>query len=464
MRRLKNTKRLISFVLAFVMVCSFIPITAIAAEFTAQTFSVVSWHNSVFSEADGTKYIHCQYDQNDGLEYGIFLPESESCIKLVKAGKTESDAVNIGNTDQSVFVNNTGGYCYIRYSQYWMNLLGVGDIGLPADGDYIIVEGSFTKSDSGNTITVPKTYIKLTASGDNLIASSTAEQPEELKDRPAAVQAGHMTEGQGSINANSCLFFTVTGSAIPAGNYKAVSESVIKIIRGDQEYDAAVQGRGEVLKSDGSSAYLDLGGLENEWYLSPYVVAGDILVVEGDFTDGTNTVHIDKSVIIIDENRTNVTFATSLPSPAIQAGHMTEGQGSINANSCLFFTVTGSAIPAGSYKAVSESVIKIIRGGQEYNAAVQGRGEVLKSTNDGTYLDLGGLNNEWFLSPYVVAGDILVVEGNFSNGTDIVTIDRSVIIIDENRANATFATSLPSPAIQAGHMTEEQGSINAKVV
>ena len=220
MRRLKNTKRLISFVLAFVMVCSFIPITAIAAEFTAQTFSVVSWHNSVFSEADGTKYIHCQYDQNDGLEYGIFLPESESCIKLVKAGKTESDAVNIGNTDQSVFVNNTGGYCYIRYSQYWMNLLGVGDIGLPADGDYIIVEGSFTKSDSGNTITVPKTYIKLTASGDNLIASSTAEQPEELKDRPAAVQAGHMTEGQGSINANSCLFVTVTGSAIPAGNYQ----------------------------------------------------------------------------------------------------------------------------------------------------------------------------------------------------------------------------------------------------
>ena len=454
MRRLKNTKRLISFVLAFVMVCSFIPITAIAAEFTAQTFSVVSWHNSVFSEADGTKYIHCQYDQNDGLEYGIFLPESESCIKLVKAGKTESDAVNIGNTDQSVFVNNTGGYCYIRYSQYWMNLLGVGDIGLPADGDYIIVEGSFTKSDSGNTITVPKTYIKLTASGDNLIASSTAEQPEELKDRPAAVQAGHMTEGQGSINANSCLFFTVTGSAIPAGNYKAVSESVIKIVRGNQEYDAAVQGRGEVLKSDGSSAYLDLGGLANEWFLSPYVVAGDILVVEGDFTDGTNTVHIDKSVIIIDENRTNVTFATSLPSPAIQAGHMTEGQGSINANSCLFFTVTGSAIPEGSYKAASESVIKIVRGEQEYNAAVQGRGTVLQSSSSGTYLELGVNGSEWYMSPAAQAGDILVVEGDFTDGTNTVHIDQSVIIIDENRANVTFATEIPTEPdiIEAGTM------------
>ena len=55
MRKSKNTKRLISFALAFVMVCSFIPLTAFATDFVASTFSVVSWRSTVETDGDSTK-------------------------------------------------------------------------------------------------------------------------------------------------------------------------------------------------------------------------------------------------------------------------------------------------------------------------------------------------------------------------------------------------------------------------
>ena len=453
----KSMKRLISFALAFVMVCSFIPLTAFATDFVASTFSVVSWRSTVETDGDSTKNIWCQFDSANGFGWGAFQPESAACIKLVKAGKTESDAVSIGIQGQNAFINEGDGYARVRYSQYWMNLMNVGGYGLPADGDYIIVEGKFISGE--NTITVPKTYIKLTASGDSLDASSTAEQPEELKDQPAAVRAGHMSEGQGSINANSCLFFTVTGSAIPAGNYKAVSESVIKIIRGDQEYDAAVQGRGEVLKSDGSSAYLDLGGLNNEWFLSPYVVSGDILVVDGDFTDGTSTVHIDRSVIIIDENRANATFATEIPTEPdiIEAGTMKlDSEHAVLNNGGFYFTMDANELPYTEdwntrYSPVNANVIKLVRGGESTSVGIPERTILVKYGENAYYLDGG---NGWFMNGAPLkAGDMLIVEGQFTNGTVTFHVSKSVIIVAAD-GRPTFATEIPTEPdiIEAGTM------------
>ena len=448
MSKSKNMKRLISFALAFAMVLSLIPFSAFAADFVGSTFQTVSWRNTVEIDEDGTRNIWCQFDAETGFGWGAFQPETTACIKLVKAGKTESDAVNIGIQGQNAFINEGGIYCRIRYSQYWMNLMNVGGVGLPADGDYIIVEGKFLSGD--NAITVPKTYIKLTASGDSMVTSSTAEQPEELKNQPSAVQAGHMTEGQGSINANSCLFFTVTGSAIPAGNYKAVSESVIKIIRGDQEYNAAVQGRGAVLQSDGSSTYLELGGLEKEWFLAPYVVAGDILVVEGNFTDGTNTVHIDKSVIIIDENRTNVTFATEVPT-TIPSGTLSSHANGMNYGDGIYFTMAETTAPSNEdwsalYLPVNAACVQVIRNGETFNVGNTAAGTIVKVSNDMYYLK----TQAWMNSKApIVPGDIVVLQGQFvqDKGNAVIKVEKTYISVNWD-GTLTYSTEQPEAPVK----------------
>ena len=477
MSKPKNMKRLISFALAFVMVCSFIPLTAFATDFVASTFSVVSWRSTVVTDGDSTKNIWCQFDSANGFGWGAFQPESAACIKLVKAGKTEADAVNIGYQGGNAFINEGDGYARVRYSQYWMNLMNVGGHGLPADGDYIIVEGKFKNGD--NTITVPKTYIKLTASGDSLIASSTAEQPEELKEKP--IEVGSLDGDSSHTTQDGEFIWTISdGTAVTDTwvNYFADSDDCVQLLKANTTTPVSIGVMDTSMTSD--SIILNRGGntyciRHTQWFMNcsgnsettPLDV-GDTLIVGGNFTSSNGTkIHITTTYIQKNEDGT-FTFSTTAPSPAtIEVGTMkvNSEKAALN-NGSFYFTMDTNELPYTDdwntrYSPVNADVIKLVRGGETTSVGIPERTILVKYGENAYYLDTG---NGWFMNNApLAAGDMLIVEGQFTNGTVIFNVSKSVIIVAAD-GTLTFATEIPAGPVQAGHMTTGTSNRNANVI
>ena len=477
MRKLKNTKRLISFALAFAMVLSLIPFSAFAADFVGSTFQTVSWRNTVEIDEDGTRNIWCQFDSANAFGWGAFQPESAACIKLVKAGKTEADAVNIGYQSGNAFINDVDGYARVRYSQYWMNLLGVGDIGLPADGDYIIVEGKFLSGD--NAITVPKTYIKLTASGDNLIASSTAEQPEELKEKP--IEVGSL-DGDSSHTTQDGEFIWTTsdGTAVTDTwvNYFADSDDCVQLLKANTTtpvsigvMDTSMTNESIILNRGGNTYcirhnqnFMNCSGNSETTPLD----VGDTLIVGGNFTSPSGTkIHITTTYIQKNEDGT-FTFSTTAPSPAtIEVGTMkvNSDNAALN-NGGFYFTMDANELPYTDdwntrYSPVNADVIKLVRDGETTSVGIAERAIFIKYGENAYYLDSG---NSWFMNNApLAAGDMLIVEGQFTDGTVIFNVSKSVIIVAAD-GSLTFATEIPAGPVQAGHMTTGTSNRNSNVV
>ena len=483
MRKLKNTKRLISFALAFVMVCSFIPLTAFAADFVASTFSVISWRNAVESDGDGTKNIWCQFDSDNGFSWGAFQPESEACIKLVKAGKTESDAVNIGITNQNAFINETGGYCRIRYSQYWMNLMNVGGYGLPADGDYIIVEGKFKNGD--NTITVPKTYIKLTADGDNLITSSTSEQPEELKGGATTIEVGSLvgTPSDHTTQTDEFIWTISDGEGVAETwvNYFADSDDCVQLLKAGTTTPVAI---GEMDTSMTNEAVIVNRGVNtycirhSQWFLNcsgnsgttPLEV-GDVMIVGGNFTNANGTkIHITTTYIQKNEDGT-FTFSTVNPCPnPITVGSLSAGPATGAIETSGDRHVIGHGSDSGAtgwtvYHPCSADTIKLIKSGTTEEEAISIGVTTLDMLTDRTggvyslnysqyYMNVAGQND------YMpIAGDILIIDGNFFNGLQILTIEKTYIkLIEDSKGDLMPEFSTKLPALEVGSLSADSSN------
>ncbi|MBQ3356186.1 MAG: hypothetical protein IJG45_03640 [Oscillospiraceae bacterium] len=385
-----------------------------------------------------------------------FYADAASNVKLFRDG----NEYNIGalteyGTSDGILVSRNGNVLYLRNSQWNLNCTGISGLSPMTAGDVIYIGGTFTSS-SGQTIHIPDTYISKDSEGTLTV---TQESP-----IPSVIQAGAMIAGSNTTLNNGGFYFSMADNDIPydtgwANEFYATSADCIKLIRGGgTEADAVsiaqtTAGRAPFIKYSESGYYFNGS---DAWHLGDNgpLVNGDILIVEGEFTNGTTTFEVSKSVIVIGDDG-SLTFTDTVPEPPIQAGVMelNANHASLN-NGGFYFTMQDNDIPYtdnnwdNRFYATSTDCVKLVRGGGTEEDAVSiaqttaGRAPFVKYNRNSYYFDGG---NAWYIgdSAPLQNGDILIVDGEFTNGTTSFIVSKSVIVIGNDGA-LTFTDAVPA--------------------
>ena len=346
----------------------------------------------------------------------------------------------------------------------------------------MVVEGEFTNAANGATLNVAKTTITFNADGTATFETEGGEPEEPDVTEP---------ENHGSMSAHSVngwtatggLYFTMAANDVPYGDwnirYTPTSASNVKLIRDGQTYDVAHTERETIAKFSETEYYYEF------WTLDTYkpIVAGDVMVVEGEFTNAANgaTLNIAKTTITFQADGT-ATFQGEGGEPEDPEVTDPEDTGLVmkaweekawntSSNGGFWFTMDANDIPADDtwaleYTPVSEAVIKLVRNGETVNIAIPGRGTFIKANDAEYYLKL-----EWNIGDYanqITVGDQIIVEGDFTNATNGVTftVKKTTVTIGENYA-LTFESEDSEPeddAIQVGTMTENSSGITSGII
>lgn len=368
-----------------------------------------------------------------------YIPTAESNVKLIRNGQT----YDVGHTQRETIV---------KYSEteYYYEFWTLADYKPVLAGDILVVEGSFTNASNGAALVIAKTTITFNADGTATFQAEAGEPevPDVTEPESNGLPMLSWSEKGWNTNSNGGLWFTMEANDIPADStwvveYTPVSEDVLKLVRGGETVNIGIPGRGTLVKASDAEYYLKL-----EWNIGDYantVTVGDQVIVEGDFTNAGNgvTFTVAKTTITIGENYV-LTFVSDETEPevtepeptepettepevtepedpnVIVAGVMGAHSSGMNATT-LYFTMAENAIPAHvtktAYKPVSAEVIQLVRDGQTYSIADPNAATVQKTTKSNYKLVLNALTME------LQAGDLLIVEGNFTGGntnTDVV--------------------------------------------
>ena len=401
------------------------------------------------------------YDSGFSLRY---TPVSEGCVKLVRNGQTYNVAHTLRET-----------ICKYGETSYYYEFWTLDTYKPVVAGDILIVEGSFVNKNTGDTLVIAKTTITFNADGTATFESE-AVQPEEPTD---PVTHGPMAANKDNgWTPTGGLYFTMAENDIPYDGwnvrYTPTAEGNVKLIRNGQTYNVAHTLRETICKYGETNYYYEF------WTLDTYkpVVAGDILIVEGDFVNKANgaTLTIAKTTITFNADGT-ATFESDAAQPEEPSEPEKDGLPMLpwsekawntGNNGGFWFTMDTNEIPADEtwvleYTPVSEDVIKLVRGGETINIAIPGRGTLVKATEAEYYLKL-----EWNIGEYanrITVGDQIIVEGDFTNEGNGVTftIAKTVITIGENYV-LTFQSEEEEPDLPgAGALCVGAMTANATV-
>ena len=344
----------------------------------------------------------------------FYYPTTAENIKLVRDGQT----IDLAQTDREYIVkfDDTGYYLKL---EKWT----IGDYFPIVPGDMLVVEGEFTNAVSGVTFNISKSYIKV---GENYVLTFETEGSEPENHGP---MSAHGTNGW---TATGGLYFTMAANDVPYGDwnirYTPTSASNVKLIRDGQTYDVAHTERETIAKFSETEYYYEF------WTLDTYkpIVAGDVMVVEGEFTNAANgaTLNVAKTTITFNADGT-ATFETEGGEPEEPDVTEPENHGSMSAHSVngwtatggLYFTMAANDVPYGDwnirYTPTSASNVKLIRDGQTYDVAHTERETIAKFSETEYYYEF------WTLDTYkpIVAGDVMVVEGEFTNAANGATLN-----------------------------------------
>ena len=355
-----------------------------------------------------------------------YRPTAESNIKLIRNGETYV----VGHTLRDAITKASN-------DQYYFNFWVLDTYKPVVANDILVIEGGFTNADSKVTLNIAKSYILFHGDGT---AEFSTEMPTLATVIDAGVMSAHSTNGW---NADA-LYFSMAENVAPVGDairYKPETASNIKLIRDGQTYDVGHNARETIVKSSETGYYIAL------WTLGDYkpLKANDILIVEGDFTNAANntTLNISKSYILINADGT-ASFSTEMPKlpTTVEGGAMmqVDGYGWTGGTGALIFKMNNTA-PNGGYKPASASNIKLLRDGQTYDVAYVGQ-NVINKSNDGWYTV-----EFWTIVNYkpLLANDILVIEGDFYNSAEDVTmnITKTYVLLNAD-GSATFSAEMPS--------------------
>lgn len=350
-----------------------------------------------------------------------YVPTAESNVKLIRGGKT----YDVAHTQRETIV---------KYSdtEYYYEFWTLDTYKPVVAGDVLVVEGSFYNAAKDATLTIKKTTITFNADGTATFQSEAAEPevPENPEnDGPLAVHTEHGWTA-GTEAPWGGLYFTMQKNTAPYADdwsvrYLPTKAATIKLIRNGVSYDVANTAAEMITKYSETEYYMDF------WPISQKpILAGDIFVVEGEFTNATKnaTIIVAKTTITLNADGT-ATFESEITEPedpeqpevpddgAIQAGNMASHTSGLTSTH-LFFTMAENDVPyhltKAVYKPEENGVIKLIRDGVLYEIGDPSQDTIQKTTKSNYKLklsalalgELGGLKD----------GDILIVEGKFTGG------------------------------------------------
>ena len=361
-----------------------------------------------------------------------YVPTNTSAVKLVRDGQT----YDVANTAAEMLVKfNDTGY----YLEFWP--ITYKPI---VDGDMLIIEGGFANAANNVIINIEKTYITF-ANGEATFST----------DGPDVIQAGYMQPHDNGFNtaSNDGLYFKLAANELPYSGwdveYEPMSANTLQLIRGGETFNIGLPGRGTIVKYSDTDYYLKL----SSWTIGDYapIVPGDILIVQGKYQNVENgkVFSVDRSVIAVGEDY-ELTITEEEPvDETIQAGAMSSHPNGWNTqnNKGMYFTLASNELPYTDdwqtfYYPTTEENIKLIRDGETLNIAQTDREFIVKYEPTGYYLKL----ETWTIGEYfpIVPGDVLIVEGKFTNpvlGVDF-TIDTTYVAVGENYA-LTFSATAP---------------------
>lgn len=414
-----------------------------------------------------------------------YTPVEAASYKLVRDGVT----YNIGIPGRGTLVKYSDTEYYLKFG--WC----VGDYANTITiGDTLIVEGLWKQNTGGDAVmNITKTTITI---GENYVLTFQGEgaepedpdvtEPDVSEPETHGPMAAHSENGWTGTGG---LYFTMAANNIPYNSwevrYTPTKESNVKLIRGGATYDVGHTQRETIVKYSDTEYYFEF------WTLGDYkpIVAGDVMIVEGDFVNAANgaTLRIAKTTITFNADGT-ATFQSDAEPEEPEVTEPTEPEATepsasalpmlawdekgwnTSTNGGFWFTMDTNEIPADEtwaleYTPVSEDVIKLVRGGETVNIAIPGRGTFVKANDAEYYLKL-----EWNIGDYsgtITVGDMLIVEGDFTNAENGVTftVAKTYITIGENY-QLTFSEEEPvaEGVIQAGVMAAHSSGLKNGVL
>ncbi len=386
------------------------------------------------SDANGGLYF--KLDANDApfaTDWSLrYVPTTTGAIKLIRNGVT---------TD----VANTGAEMLVKYGEdsYYMEFWPISMKPI-VEGDTLVIEGSFVNAANNVVLVIDKTYVTIENG-----------QPVFTTEASSVIEAGHMQPHANGWNTsnNEGLYFKLNANEVPYDGwnteYEPVSAASIKLIRGEETYNIGIPGRGTVVKYSDTEYYLKLVA----WTIGEYapIVPGDVLIVEGEFKNADNgvTFNISRTVITVGENYELTFTDEENVDGTIQAGVMSSHPNGWNTqnNKGMYFTLASNEVPYSDqwdvfYYPTTAENIKLIRDGETVNIAQTDREFIVKFEDTGYYLKL----EKWTIGDYfpLVSGDVLMVEGNFTNQVSGVTfnISKTYITIGDNYS-LSFSETAP---------------------
>ena len=410
----------------------------------AKKYASIIWAGTMGGHSNGwnTDALYFSMAENeapigDAIRY---KPEAASNLKLIRDGVT----YDVGHTDRETIVKSGD-------TAYYIALWVLGDYKPLKENDILIVSGNFTNAANNTTLNISKSYVLINA--DNTASFST-----EMPTLPTVIEAGtmsaHSTTGwKSSAEAAGNLQFAMADNDAPTGYYRPTDASNVQLIRGGNTYVVGHNLRDTISKENNAQYIFEF------WTIADHkpMVANDILVVEGDFyQESTKTMlNISKTYVLLNADGT-ATFSTEMPTlpTVIDAGVMGSHSNGWNADA-LYFSMAENEAPSGDairYTPEAASNLKLIRDGVTYDVGHTARETIVKSSDTGYYIAL------WVLGDYkpLVANDILVVEGNFTNAENNTTlnISKSYVLINAD-GTASFSTEMPTlqTIVDAGAMS-----------
>lgn len=446
-------KRLLAVLLAVFMFATVCPLTT----FAATPINVGTLHaDSTHPTQDSEGFIYSISDGSVSETWTNYYAASDDCVTLLKKGS--STPVAIGQlteygTSDGILLNRGNNVFCIRNSQWNLNCAGHSDLTPLEEGDVMVVKGQFATQSGSTVINISETYITKNADGTLNFSSSVPQPP---------IEAGEMKRNPDHPALSSGNFyFMMDDNDIPFTDgdwenaFYATSEDCIKLIRdGGDPVSIAIpqEGRGVFVKYAKNGYYLNTG---NAWFIgdSAPLKEGDQLTVEGKFTNGTVTFNVTKSVITVEADGT-LTFgeAEELPE-VIEAGVMLPSD-KARTNKDFYFEMEENAVPADPskatyYKPVSADVVQRTRDGETFNTGNPMANTLAKLSDTEWYLKLNAIGGA------IIPGDVVRIEGNFTDGNLTFHISESIITCNED-GTLFFTGGTPSDlkVVEAGQMKD----------
>ena len=281
----------------------------------------------------------------------------------------------------------------------------------------------------------------------------------EAADLGTVAPITHTGSNSWLASTNRILFQLPSG--VTAANY-SMQSGTISLTRNGTTYTRD-QSSGFTIQSGswGQDAFIEIWHFGNELGVTYAHEAGDKFVIDGTFSNDTDSFTLKDVTVVVNSSTTGDMYVEA---PAINAGYggyVAEWDNSWVGNYYpQMYIATNTDIPAGTYTQVNENAITLTRNGTVYNLPVGGYLTVGGDNNGTQQLDfeLWPLGNVIGVDYAAQAGDILTVDGKFTNGT--VTFEVQKTEITNLVGKACTHSVVP---VYTVNYTDESGNVTSSV-